>query len=334
MKKALHAILIIALMCGGSVLTAHTNSASAQTLPPRVTENDISILINPESPDAFQDITITVRTFSIDLDIHYIEWFVDGERKKGGFGEKSIVVQTKDYGEAVSVEARITTQEGILNKRITLRPATLDIMWEALNSYVPPFYKGKALPTVGAVLKLSAIPQHSVNGSLQSPNQFDYSWGWEYKNKATASGFGKSYMAIQNSILRNEENVSVAAQNISGTFYAERSIRVPITQPQTLLYDTISTIPRLVQNYATSNNRLVLRAEPFYFSLLADGKPDSMLYEWKINNTVTESRGLANILPIEIAGSAQILPINLIIQHPRQLEQRQTVNAVINFTDL
>jgi len=45
-----------------------------------------------------------------------------------------------------------------IDKEIVIEPAQLDILWESTDSYVPPFYEGKALPSIESTIKVVALP--------------------------------------------------------------------------------------------------------------------------------------------------------------------------------
>lgn len=263
---------------------------------PRFTANDISLDVTPPNPDAFTTITLKLETFSIDLDIHFITWMVNDQEKTSGIGKKSITVQVGAYGESTNVVAIIKSQDGrLVRKSIVLRPATVDVLWEAVDSYVPPFYKGKALPARGAVIKFTAMPNLVMGDIHLRPTDLDYTWQWNYKVKDNASGYNKQSMAIKNLFINREEVVSVKVKNSQATVGGEGSTKLTFAEPQIIFYNLFPTTraldihAALYNNYTSQKNPIELGIAPFFFSVRPDQTIDSLLYQWRVNNEIVAS---------------------------------------------
>lgn len=316
-----------------SIVFTLTQSASAQFVP-RFTASDISMEVAPKNPDAFENVTLKLETFSIDLDIHHITWFVNDEEKSSGIGKKSITVTVGNYGEGTSVEAVIKAQDGrLVRKTITLRPATVDVLWEAADSYVPPFYKGKALPARGAVLKFTAIPNLVVGDMRLDPRNLDYTWQWNYQVKENSSGYNKQSFGVKNLFINREEIVSVDVQNSSANVRGTGSTKLTFTEPEIIFYDLFPTTGNLnlgamLHNNAPSEeNPITLGIAPFFFSVRPNQTLDSLSYRWQINKNIVASDQTTNKNRLSITPQGRGgIDINVEIQQPDEDFQQSSTS--------
>ncbi|MBP6925541.1 MAG: hypothetical protein KBC22_00575 [Candidatus Pacebacteria bacterium] len=291
MSRLISLFFIIAML-GAFVLLGMPNNIHAQTVP-RFTAQEISLNVDPPNPEAFESVTISLETYAIDIDLYNIIWIVDGEERLSGLGEKSLTVSVGQYGESTNVAILIEAKDGrIVRKSISLRPATVDVLWEAIDSYVPPFYQGKALPSRGAIIKITAIP-NLVFGedNYISADQLDYTWSWNYRVKDTSSGFNKQFMAIKNLFTNRQEVLSVEVQNVGGLIRGEGETSISFVTPEIIFYNVFTTNqPDLRRaygnNFTTSDSPIVLGAVPYFFSLRPDTTLDSLAYEWEINKKI------------------------------------------------
>lgn len=302
----------------GAIITCAI-PAHAQIVP-RFQATDIAMDIKPINPDAFEKVTLSLETFAIDLDTHYISWIVDGNIFVEGYGKKSITTSTKSYGQPTNIEALIKSQDGrIVRKTLTLYPATVDVLWEAVDSYVPPFYEGKALPARGAVLKISALPNLVVGDTALRHNELDYTWTWNYRVKGDASGFNQQFMAIKNPITNREEVISVKTQNTAGTIRGEGSTKINFVEPEIIPYKLKALgehAPAISANQkVTHTDEKIISFAPFFFSIPPTKSIRDFGYIWKVNSTLVDgtNQNKKNVLLIKDTGSTNV---DLIINNP------------------
>lgn len=148
---------------------------------------DAAITSEPEFPNPYQSVTVQVNSFSINLDARPITWYVNGTETQRGIGKKQISVKTGAIGSVTRVVATIDVN-GItkINKVIELRPNSVDLLWEAVDSYVPPFYRGKALPSAEGALRVTAV----AIGTNNKSNQI-FTWLRNNIISQPESGFGR-----------------------------------------------------------------------------------------------------------------------------------------------
>ena len=118
----------------------------------------INIRSSPEIPGAYTEATINLSTVSYDLSRANIQWIVNNKEVESGFGKSFVSIKTGGAGVETVVSAIITFGSTSTTKRLIIRPSEVKLLWQAIDSYIPPFYKGKALPSSEGLLKFVAIP--------------------------------------------------------------------------------------------------------------------------------------------------------------------------------
>ena len=134
MKKTLIIITILATLSIGTLTYAQS-------------ENSMFVRSSPEAPGAFEETTLSLVSYSFNLDISEISWTLDGKLALSGAGKKSFTFTTKGAVSPSLFLIKIITAEGEeIDRRVTIRPANVDLLWQGTGSYFSPFFKRKALP--------------------------------------------------------------------------------------------------------------------------------------------------------------------------------------------
>lgn len=252
-----------------------------------VSPSSISVDVVPPNPAPYSSVTISLSSFSSNLDSVNIVWLEDGKTVLSGIGKKSYSTTTKKENVETKIEARIFLPDGEIDKNISIRPSIMVLLWQANDSYVPPFYKGKALPTADSEIKIVAMPEIVVNGSKISPEKMTYDWKLDYNNMPSDSGYGKNAFAFTNDYLENSNTVSVVANTTDQQHSSEANITVATINPEISFYKKDATIGTLWE-VALSNNHLiqgeeVVVAEPYFISPKNWRRPE-LIFNWSINN--------------------------------------------------
>jgi len=250
MKRLL--ILIIILVAGFSM------PVQAQTTP------DISLTVNPSDPKPLQRVTVTAESFGANLDLASISWRYNGTNIDSGIGRKSITVTAPNAGAIGTISMTATGQDfSSVTTTVLLRPASIDLLWEAADSYTPPFYKGKALPSIDGLIRVSAVP------STSAPKQLVYTWSQNDTVLGSLSGYGKSSLSFKSDALNEIEKVSVSAQG--GTFSGQATTTINPGNPSMVVYQKdegfIDYANGSNTSLTTNQPGLILRIEPFFFSV-------------------------------------------------------------------
>ena len=266
------------------------------------TSGQISVEMIPQNPGPNETVTIYLKSFSFNIDTAYIEWSVDNIAQKGGIGVTSFKVITKGLGERTRVVATITPTNSIpVTKNISITPMSVDLIWQATDSIVPPFYKGKAMPTSESKIKVVALPQIvSVAGSRIAPEILVYNWEEGYQKKQASSGYGKNFFFTEMDYLNTRKNILVDVSSRDGGSSTSGETVVTPVNPELRLYASSPlyvplTNTELADSFTVSTSDISIVAMLYFFS---PGNPSSSLleYKWQLNGSPIGTPAIPNAL--------------------------------------
>jgi hypothetical protein len=165
--------------------------------------DSFSINASPEYPKEFTQTKLTLESFSTDLNRAQITWKENGVVVAQDIGiiEKTFTAPRNGSSKKISIE--VLTQSGYkLTSEYSLTPQAIDILWEAPDSYVPAFYKGKALVGEGGIVRVVAIPNFTKSGIPLNRTQTVYTWTQNNTQPEGASGYNKSSFLFRFNPLR------------------------------------------------------------------------------------------------------------------------------------
>lgn len=228
------------------------------------------IVIDPLNPEPNSSVTLTLRSYSLDVDNAMVTWVSGGKELLKGYGEKKITVRTRGAGENIVVSAKAETDAGdFFITSVTLVPQSVAIVYETPESYVPTFYEGRSLPGEGSIVKFVAMGNISENGRVVPPSSLSYSWFVNGELREQSSGRGRQSALIPLDILSDSTEIKVVARSSSG-ITAEKKIEVFPHQVLPLFYtysDIFGTdFTKLVSRRFEATKPFTLAFEPFYFS--------------------------------------------------------------------
>src|SRR5258708_6862894 len=179
-----------------------------------VESSSITIDISPGNPIPYENTIVTLKSFSVNLDTVPISWFVNGGNTLSGIGKKNFSLKAPAANKETVVQAKIQLPDGEIDKTLTIQPSIMVLLWQANDSYVPPFYKGKALPMEDSEIKVVAMPEiRTKTGNVDSKN-LTYDWKKDYNNDAERSGYGKNFYLYTDDYLENTNSVQVKASTV------------------------------------------------------------------------------------------------------------------------
>lgn len=197
----------------------------AAVLAQFTTEPSITITSSNQNPEPGQEVTIKLTSYETNLDLARISWN-SSSGNTSGFGLTAYKIISGKTGNIETVSARITMQDGtIVEKTITLTPKTVDVIWEAKNVYIPPFYPGKISPVREDTLRLGVITEN-----IKNTKPVSYSW----KRNGSAVQNSRSFIDIQNNEFNKKETITVALND--GETSTERTVFIPFTNAKMLFY--------------------------------------------------------------------------------------------------
>ena len=280
-----------------------------------------SILVNitPENPAPNEDTNITLNSYANNLDSVLISWSVNGKSILSGIGKKSFSLKAPSAGSETNIIATVSLPDGTIDTRIIIRPAVMVLLWQANDSYVPPFYKGKALPTSDSEVKVVAMPEIKTGSGIVSPKNMTYTWKKDYTNNQDGSGYGKNFFIYTNDYLDNSNNIDVMASTIDQKYSSEASIDIGTAQPKIVFYKNDINLGTLWEQALSNGHKIlgdeIMEAAPYFISP-KDIRIPTLTWNWFINDSMVNILGFRkNLIPLKvqagISGTSKIkLEIN------------------------
>lgn len=307
----------------------------AQTVNiPFALSNELNVEIIPTYPSPNEVIFINLTLYTDDLNSADITWFQNGKNVLSGKGETRYNFRTGNIGEETKIEIVIKLLSGIsFTKVFTLTPAGVDLVWEA-ESYVPPFYKGKALHPRQGVLKIVATPDFVKGGRRISPQNLIYEWSNDVEAYQNQSGYGKNVLILNGSLLGKSESVEVLVRDPVNNLVAQKFIDISPVDPEIVFYENSPYYGHIFDLAVTGTFNLKTEevqvlATPYYFT-----KKDSGLlkYEWRLNGqsvpNLFGSRTAVFRKPEDKAGKSTV---SLRIENQNRILQQANGGLTINF---
>ncbi len=286
-----------------------------------------SVRQSPENVNPGETIIFNLSSASFNIDLAKVSWIIDKKIVDSGMGKKTFTTTAPANGKTISLEIEVTPQgdNAPLRQFFNISPADIDVLWQAVDSYTPPFYKGKALPISQSQMKIVAIPVvKSSSGSYIKPENFVYSWKKDLKNFPAQGGLGKNSFVFNNEILEKQNLINIAAtdgiRNVSG------GVVVNFFTPEILFYEINgkTLLPKYSQTLASSTKsaRLNITAEPYFVSKNFKTNPD-IITKWKINDQeIKADENLKNFIAINTSGTTGNISINFSYEDIRKLFRR------------
>jgi hypothetical protein len=301
---------ITILIAIGTFLPLKTKASSPDT---------ILVNIAPENPASGENVNITLNSYVDNLNTVSISWSVNGKNVLSGIGKKSFSLSAPASGAETTVVATVSLSDGAIQTKMIIRSSVMVLLWQADDSYTPPFYKGKALPSPQSEVKVVAMPEIKLGSSMVDPTNLTYTWQQDYTNNTDGSGYGKNSFIYTNDYLDSSNNISVTATTTDQKYSSVASIDISTYQPKIVFYKNDANMGTLWENalsdgYTVTSDE-TLQAAPYFISP-KDIRIPTLTWNWSINDTLVSILGIEkNLLPLKlqtgVSGTAKIgLQIN------------------------
>jgi hypothetical protein len=318
---------ILLLIISGGILPFRANAASPD-----------SILVNivPANPAPAENTTITLSSYANNLDSVLITWSVGGKSALSGIGKKTFSVNAPVAGSTTTVTATVALPDGNIVKTIIIRPAMMVLLWQADDSYVPPFYKGKALPTPDSEVKVVAMPEIRTGLQMVNPNNMTYAWKQDFTNNPDGSGYGKNFFIYTNDFLDNSNNIDVTASTIDQNFSSEANINIGTFQPKIDFYKDDPNFGTIWEQALADGHTIVdkeiIQAAPYFISP-NDVRIPTLTWSWSINDSQVNIAGFRqNLIPLAVqTGTSGTSKIRLDINSADKIFETASKEINVNF---
>lgn len=293
-----------------------------------------NIIASPEYPKAYEQVTLRLQSYSFDVDLALITWTVNGKVFDSGLGKKSITIKAGGTGELTRIEARaIISDTDSITLFYNLSPQTVDLVWEAVESYVPPFYEGKALPGDGSMIRVTALPSFVENGRLVNPASVVYEWTMNDQALPSQSGTGKQTLTTKLDYLSDESTISVTARSLSGVVAKSRITIYPTEiKPVFYRYDDIFGLDRsyAITGRLETKKEITFRLIPYFISKIST-QPQAEEYSWSLDGLPIKTQGndTVTLKPKEGTYGAKKLVVK--IENTKRYLQQTTAELLVVF---
>jgi hypothetical protein len=302
-----------------------------------ITESS-SILMNiiPANPAPNEDVSITLQSYSEDLDSATISWFLNGKKVAFGIGKKTISLVAPALGLETKVVAQISIPNNESQVTTIIKPAEMVLLWQAMDSYVPPFYKGKALPAPDTFVKVVAMPEIRSGGALVNPTNLVYSWQRNFDNVQDANGYGRNSFTFKNDYLENSDTIGVVTNTTDQRYSSASNVNIRMFSPELSFYRKDSTFGTIWEQALGDTHFIkgadTLVAVPYFISPKDIRRPD-LVFNWFINDSPLNIENYKKtILPIAVEeGTSGVSKIKLEIESTDKIFQTASKTINIEF---
>ena len=298
-----------------------------------VADTDINVDVYPINPAPYTNTTITLSSYATDLNKAMIQWKSGSKIVLAGYGKTRYSFKTLGPNESTSFLVTITPADSLsdINKSIAVTPSQIEILWQAVDGYTPPFYRGKSFVSREGLIKVVAMP--NTVGTGADKKKMTYSWKLGDKVNQGASGFAKDFYLFRNNSLNIEESVSVVASSLSGNYNGTGQITIPIVNPKIIFYQKSPTegifyAEALDREFRMLGNEATIVAEPYFLAL--KGKENVFDYQWQINGETIETPSKKRELTVRSETKGGYAAISLVMENFNTLFQKVTGNLKIN----
>jgi len=314
----------------GIINIPYISSAEMQI---EVQEGEISVETIPNNPQPYQDVTITISSYATDLNKAIITWQSESRTVLSGIGKTSYSFKALGPNTTTFFDINITPVGAMstISKRVVIAPSEVEIMWESVDGYTPPFYKGKSLPISGGLIRAVAIP--NTNTIKSGSGSIAYSWKNADSAVPDASGYNKNSYVFKNSMFDDINKITVVASSVAGNYSAENTIEIPVYKPKIVFYKKSPTEGVLYNNALKkeaimSEDEMTIVAEPYFLSL--KGHEDKFIYSWQINGERIATPSKKSELTIRPTSRGGYATIDIVIENLNELFQKASNQLKLN----
>lgn len=303
-KKYLTTILVVLLFIVSGIF--NPEKSLAQLDQSISTPEDIIVDISPQNPAPGETVIINLNSYTVDVNSSKIDWVVNGKNILSGIGKKTYSVVAPAAGSKIDINITVVSGLNIIKTNLVIKPTITVMLWEADDSYVPPFYKGKALPVADSKIRVVVMPEIKTSSGYINPKNMTYSWRQDYTNDQEASGYGKNSFSYISDYLDTSNLIEVSASTTDQAYTTSGSLNIGTYQPKLVFYlndENIGTrFERSLGSEHTIKDKAILFAAP-YFIAPKDIRNPRLVWYWSINGQTIPTEILRkNLLPIQARG--------------------------------
>lgn len=288
-------------------------------------DSDFSVEMIPNNPTPNETVLAKVVSYQFDVDRSNVTWTFNGQVIAKGVGKKDASFTAPDFGKESRLVVSIVTDKGVsTSKAINLAGNDIDFLWEARTT-VPPWYKGKALPSFKSLVKVTAVPHLFSGGVEVAHSNLVYEWSLNYKNMPEASGFGKnSFIFRLNDYEKFAVGLRVSTKGKNASFEKYIDLSASDSKPKVVFYsdsplEGVNHNNALVREVSLVEREITVRAEPYFFT---DNASEIFSYEWMMNDKSIVPDTFPNILSLRAGDNSGSSILGLTVKRGFQIAEK------------
>ena len=321
--KKVKVIFFIFFILG--ILSVYSFSVAESQI--QIQEGEIEVQTNPNNPQPYQEVAIKLTSFATDLNRAIIVWEGASGTVLSGIGKTSysFTASGPNTNTIFNITIKPVGSVTTIEKRVIISPSEIELLWESIDGYTPPFYKGKALPIKEGIIKAVAIP--NTNTIRSGGGSISYTWKNNGKVIENASGYNKNYYNFKNDVFDNFNNITVVASSVGENYSAENTLKIQAYSPKVIFYKKSPTEGTLYNKALDSSspfseNEMTVVAEPYFLAI--KGSEDSFIYRWSINDDPIKTPTKKTELTIRPSSRGGYATIDVSFENINKLFQKVT----------
>lgn len=284
----------------------------------------LTLTMAPENPAPGETVRLSISSYALDLDRSMVTWRVDGAVVAEGVGVRETSIAAGKAGDTTEVSVDVEGENGDLGHAdARIAPSELDLLW-TVDSYAPPFFKGKHLAGTGAAVEAYALARFS-NGITGIPEKdIVYTWYVNDSVQTKVSGRGKSH-ALLDGPARGSETIRVVAESVDRLQRAEATATVTAYDAKLSLYENhplfgILFHRAIVGTVNTIEQELKVTTAPYF---ARTNNPSNLSYEWNVNEVpITSDQASPETLVLTAKGYTGPADITVSAMNPNDILMR------------
>ncbi len=278
-----HLVFTALILCAALLATSRAHAQSGLL----GFERSLVIQMNPQYPRPGDIVSLKVTSPIQDISEGEIAWTTNGKPLSSGTGELTAQIELGPLGSRTVIGVNVITDNGEAFGEMTIIPTEIDLLVDT-DAYVPPFYRGRALPSVGTTVYLEAKPRFLLPSGASVPTS-DIFFTWKKNNDTLTalSGKGKSVARIPLQNLFGTYVVSVEAYTSDRSLSGRATHTLTHTPPAVLLYQDhplygIMYHRALTSPATFSENEITFALVPFFAQATSPNDP-GLTFAWSVN---------------------------------------------------
>jgi hypothetical protein len=189
----------------------------------------------------------------------------------------------------IDLSSFIDTGAGPTSQNVVAAPSPIDILVDS-DSYVPPFYRGRALPSAGTTIRLQAIPYFkSADGSSVPTSDIIFTWKQDDRVVGNVSGLGEASVILPAALLYGTTDIEVDAQSADNASFGTATVSVPSIVPPLTLYEDnpllgITYYRAMSGDMAIADTEMTFAVVPYFAQAQSLNDPQ-FTYAWTVNGS-------------------------------------------------